>query len=116
VKSYKSRIAEEKRKEEQEQPEWDRATVASDKHRVVTAEDRVAQRIANEVLKDNQKLRGIHSNQSIKKILEKEAKRQLLLETNGVYNPPTMSRVVERGEVNRSDPSNLPYLHKCPAV
>jgi hypothetical protein len=58
----------------------------------------------------------VHSIQSIKKILEKEAKRQLLQETGGVYNPPTMSRVIERGEVNRADPSNLPYLHKCPAV
>ena len=80
-------------------------------------EDRVAARIANEVLRDNNKLRGVHSNQSIKKILEKEAKRQLLIETNGgIYNPPVMSKVVERGIVNKADPSNLPYLHKCPAV
>lgn len=71
----KSRIAEEKSKQDQELPEWDRTTVASDKHRIVTAEDKAAQRIANEVLKDNQKLRGVHSIQSIKKILEKEAKR-----------------------------------------
>jgi len=86
----------------------------SQKHSV---EDRVAARIANEVLKDNSKLKGVHSNQSIKKILEREAKRQLLIETNGgVYNPPVMSKVVERGEVNKADPSNLPYLHKCPAV
>lgn len=41
----------------------------------MSAEDRVAARIANEVLKDNSKLRGVHSNASIKKILEKEAKR-----------------------------------------
>ena len=27
-----------------------------------------------------------------------------------------MIRVNERGEVNKADPSNLPYLHKCPAV
>ena len=41
----------------------------------MTAEDRIASKIANEVLKDNVKLRGVHSNQSIKKILEKEAKK-----------------------------------------
>jgi hypothetical protein len=53
----------------------------------------------------------------MKKILEKEAKRQLLLETNGgVYNPPVMSKINERGSVDKADPSNLPYLHKCPAV
>ena len=82
----------------------------------MTADDKVAQRIANEFLKDNQKLRRVHSIQSIKKILEKEAKRKLLEETGGVYHPPTMSRVIKRGEFKRADPSNLPYLHKCPAV
>lgn len=99
-----------------ENNEWDRSTVASEKKQILTAEDKVAARIANEVLKDNQKLRGVHSNQSIKKILEKEAKRQLLAETGGVYNPPVMVKVQERGAVNKADPSNLPYLHKCPAV
>jgi len=49
--------------------------------------------------------------------LEKEAKRQLLAETNGgVYNPPVISKIQERGAKDASDPSNLPYLHKCPAV
>ena len=77
----------------------------------------MASMIANQVLKDNQKLRGVHSNQSMKKILEREAKRQLLIETNGgVYNPPVMAKINERGEVNKADPSNLPYLHKHPAV
>ena len=83
----------------------------------MTLEEKLASKIANEVLRDNQKLRGVHSNQSIKKILEKEAKRQLLAETNGgVYNPPVISKIQERGAKDASDPSNLPYLHKCPAV
>jgi len=72
--SYKKRVAAEK-KMQGENNEWDRSTVASEKKQILTAEDKVAARIANEVLKDNQKLRGVHSNQSIKKILEKEAKR-----------------------------------------
>ena len=63
----------EKKKEEQDKGEWDRSTVASEKQ--VTAEDRVAAKIASEVLKDNQKLRGVHSKESIKKILVREAKR-----------------------------------------
>jgi hypothetical protein len=68
------------------------------------------------MLKENSKLRGIHSNVSIKKIIEQEARRQLLAETGGVYKAPIVSKVVEKGTVNRADPSNLPYLHKCPAV
>ena len=96
--------------------EWDKTTVASESKNQ-NVEDRIASKIATEMLKDNQKLRGVHSNQSIKKILEKEAKRQLLLETNGgIFVQPVISKIVERGVMNKSDPSNLPYLHKCPAV
>ena len=79
-------------------------------------EDKVAAQIASEVLRDNQKLKGIHSNVSLKKIIEKEAKRQLLDQTGGKYQQPVLSKVIERGRVNKADPSNLPYLHKCPAV
>lgn len=53
--------------------EWD-PSQRSEKQKF-TAEDRMAQKLANEILKDNTKLKGIHSNQSIKMILEKEAKR-----------------------------------------
>lgn len=58
---------------EKEKSEWDRSTVVSDVPR--TLEEKVASRIANEMLKENPKLKGIHSNLSLKKILEKEAKR-----------------------------------------
>ena len=75
----------------------------------------MAKQIANEMLKDNQKLRGVHSNNSIKKIIEQEAKRQLLLGSTE-YQKPVMIKIQERTKVNRADPSNLPYLHKCPAV
>ena len=113
--SFKSLVASEKAKQKSQKQEWDRTTVASSKGKNV--EDKVASQIAEQMLKDNQKLRGVHSNQSIKKILEKEAKRQLLLETNGgVFVQPVIAKIVERGEMNKADPSNLPYLHKCPAV
>ena len=39
----------------------------------LTAEEKMARKIAKEVLKDNSKLRGVHSDASIQKILEKEA-------------------------------------------
>ena len=40
----------------------------------MSTEDKVAARLANEVLRDNAKLKGIHSNQSIQKLLQKAAK------------------------------------------
>lgn len=78
------------KKAEKEKSEWDRSTVVSDAPR--TAEERMAARIANDMLKDNPKLKGVHSNMSLKKILENEAKRQLLAETGGEYNPPIISK------------------------
>ena len=52
----------------------------------------------------------------MKKMLEREAKRQLLAETGGEYIPPTVATLVERGNLDKDDPSNLPHLHKCPYV
>lgn len=97
--SLKSRIAEEKEKEAQQKPEWDRSTVASDTKKNLSVEDKMASKIAKEILKDNQKLKGVHSNQSMQKMLEREAKRQLLIETGGQYNAPVMSKINERGEM-----------------
>jgi hypothetical protein len=115
--SMKSRVAEEKQREAQEKPEWDKSTTTSKRDHKKSAEERVAAKIASEMIRDNQKLRGIHSNTSIKKIIEKEAKRQLLIESGGEpYDGPQVSRILEKGQINRADPSNLPYLHKCPAV
>ena len=67
-----SRVTEVKRKEAGDRPEWNSTTSERKKP---SAEDRVASKIAAEVLRDNAKLRGIHSNNSIKILLEKEAKR-----------------------------------------
>ena len=69
----KSRVAAEKRKEAAKQDEWDRSTVTSQNKR--TVEERVASQIAADILKDNGKLQGVHSKQSMKKLLEREAKK-----------------------------------------
>jgi len=71
--------------------------------------------LAKEVLRDNAKLRGVHSESSIKKLLEKEAKKALL--ANEGYKGPVVS-VIKEKEVNKDeiDPSYLPYLHKNPAI
>lgn len=92
----KARVSKQKKAEAKERPEWDRSTTASQRevkqHRSV--EEKVAAQIASEMLRDNQKLKGVHSGQSLQKIIEAEAKRQLLEETNGgQYNPPIMSKV-----------------------
>ena len=55
--------------------EWDASTTASQKG--LNEEDKIAAKIASEVLKDNAKLRAVHSGQSIKMLLEREAKRQM---------------------------------------
>ena len=99
-------------REDKDKGEWD-PSVKSDINKKMTTEDRIAQKLANEVLKDNVKLRGIHSTHSIKKILENEAKKQLLAE----YKGPLVS-VIKDKEINKDglDPSYLPYLHKNPAI
>ena len=83
----------------------------------------MAQQIASEVLRDNVKLRGVHSKDSIKAILEKEAKKQMVANANnnnainqGAYVEHVVNGVVKSVSVNKAEPSNLPYLHKHPAV
>ena len=113
--SFASRVSEAKKKEAEEKPEWN-ASVTSSKRRI-SAEDRIATKIASEVLRDNAKLRGIHSNNSIKVLLEKEAKRQIAVAAKGgEYTGPVIAVSQEKGLRDKADPSNLPYLHKNPAV
>jgi len=47
----------------------------------------MASQIAAEVLKDNHKLRAVHSKDSIKRILEKEARRQMQMHTDTYTGP-----------------------------
>ena len=55
-------------KEVKDKPDWDASTTATKNK--ASAEDRMASKIAAEVLKENAKLRGVHSKESIKAILE----------------------------------------------
>ena len=70
--SYSQRVSEAKKKEASEKKDWDASTTGEKR---VSAEDKIASKIANEVLRDNAKLRAIHSGPSIKKLLEREAKK-----------------------------------------
>lgn len=59
----------------------------------MNSEDRIAAKIASEVLRDNAKLRAVHSGNSIKQLLEREAKRQLQVANGGNYDGPMISRI-----------------------
>ena len=37
-------------------------------------------------------------------------------DAGGAYEGPVISTIVEKDKRDKSDPSNLPYLHKNPAV
>jgi hypothetical protein len=69
--SYNERVQQAK-KEAEQKPEWDKS-VTSEKR--TSVEDKVASKIAMEVLRDNAKLRAVHSGNSIKQLLEREAKK-----------------------------------------
>lgn len=69
--SYMERISQAK-KEAEQKPEWDKS-VTSEKRNAI--EDKMASKIAMEVLRDNAKLRAVHSGNSIKHLLEREAKK-----------------------------------------
>ena len=75
--SFASRVKEQKQKEIESRPEWNASTTSETRN--MATDDRIASQIANEVLKDNSKLKGVHSKQSVKKILEMEAKKQMNL-------------------------------------
>lgn len=76
---------------EEGRPEWD-GSVKSE--RKLTTEDRVAAQLAAEVLKDNLKLKGVHSKQSLQKILMNEAKKQLM--QNDGYKGPVVSVIKDK--------------------
>ena len=95
---------------EEGRPEWDASVKSESKKNV---EDRIAAKLAQEVLRDNIKLRGVHSHNSIKKLLEKEAMKQIMGDT---YKGPVVSVIKDKEIKDQLDPSYLPYLHKNPAI
>ncbi|OMJ67499.1 hypothetical protein SteCoe_35323 [Stentor coeruleus] len=84
--------------------EWDKST-RGDKISA-TDEERVAKLVADQVLANYPNLKTIHSNASVRRILEREAKNQL--------DGPVITVIKE--ERYKPDASNLPYLHRNPAV
>ena len=52
-----------------EPKEWDKNTV-SDKSSAANIEDKIAKNLADEVLRNYPNMKGVHSNTSIRKLLE----------------------------------------------
>lgn len=113
--SKKSEIMSElKREEERKKDEWDSSTQAERKKQSI--EEKLASKLADQILELNPNLKGIHSKTSMKRMLEKEAARQLISGDGGDYQGPKVAVVKDR-EMNRDiQASNLPYLHKNPAI
>lgn len=108
AKSIKS-IAESARDEvlSEDKPGWNKSVKANENPK--SMEDKIASKIADQVLANAPNLKGIHSKQSIKRILEAEA-----LQTITPTNPKIV--VVKEKGTQQMNPSNLPYLHRNEAV
>ena len=63
-----------KKFQEKAQSDWDATTMNSETKKMTT-EERMARKIAKEVLRDNKKLGAVHSDASLQKLLEREAKK-----------------------------------------
>ena len=112
--SKKSEIMNDLKREEDKKEEWDTSTQADKKK--PSLEEKLASKLADQILESNPNLKGIHSKTSMKKMLEKEATRQLIGADGGGYQGPKVA-ILKDHEMNRDiQASNLPYLHKNPAI
>ena len=112
--SKRSEILDEIKREEREKEDWDASTQGDRKK--PTVEDRLASKLADQILENNPNLKGVHSKISMKKMLEKEAHKQFSLDTGGVYEGPRVATLKDHEMNTKIQASNLPYLHKNPAI
>jgi len=100
--------------EAKEKKEWDNISVTTKKN-AVTLEERIAKHVADEILRNNTEFRHFHSNVSVRKILEKEAKKHME-DVKGIKAPEIVSNKEYFSRKDVQDPNNLPYLHRNPAI
>jgi hypothetical protein len=114
--SKKSEIMNQIQREEMEHKEnWDSSTVG-EKKKKPTAEEKLASRLADQIMEANPNLKNVHSKTSMKKMLEAEAAKQLGTTGGGVYQGPKVATVKDHEMNTNVQASNLPYLHKNPAI
>jgi len=91
------------------QPDWDSSTNAGDEHRG-PGTSASARAVAESMLRENPNLAAKHSTKSLATIVEKGQADALppLRVVTIVENPKVPTKLI--------DPSNLPYLHRNPAV
>ncbi|KRX10893.1 Armadillo-type fold [Pseudocohnilembus persalinus] len=96
--------------------DWERNT----KGETITFEQKIAKLVADEVLRNYKNLGNIHSNKSIRQMLESEATKQLQPSTQDIqqrYDGPNINIVKERQlRKDQVDPNTLPYMHRNPAI
>mmetsp|Transcript_20739 Transcript_20739/g.47484 ORF Transcript_20739/g.47484 Transcript_20739/m.47484 type:complete len:155 (+) Transcript_20739:338-802(+) len=94
------------------QSEWDSSTAVGDTKKSVVSED--ARQMADELLKSNPSLAAKHSVRSLAAIVDKANDTS----TASRLPPLKIVTVVENPRVQEKsvDPSNLPYLHRNPAI
>ena len=93
-------------------------------------EERIAKHVADEIMRNNTEFRHFHSNASIRRILEREAQKHLegnccrefndllihKIETRGIRAPEIVANKEYFSRKDVTDPNNLPYLHRNPAI
>lgn len=112
--SKKSELRDQIKREEREKEDWDRSTQPDRQKK--TVEEKLASKLADQILESNPNLKGVHSKVSMKRMLEKEAARQLIGNDGGGYEGPQVATVKDHEMRRDIQASNLPYLHKNPAI
>ena len=98
----------------QKPADWDATSNSKGNKQSVDMETQIVKHVADEVLRNHSDLNKVHSNASIRKILETEA-RKFFEENKHKPLGPTIAKANEKGE-KEFEASNLPYLHRNPAI
>jgi len=98
-----------------EKKEWDTLSTSTNKKNAVTLEERIAKHVADEIIRNNTQFKHFHSNASVRKILEKEAQKHME-DIKGIKVPEIVSNKEYFTRKDVTDPNNLPYLHRNPAI
>jgi len=112
-KSHQS-ISELKAKMEKHKKDWETMSTTTKKN-AASLEERIAKHVADEILRNNTEFRHFHSNNSVRKILEREAQKHIE-ESRGIRAPEIVSNKEYFLRKDVQDPNNLPYLHRNPAI
>jgi hypothetical protein len=112
--SRKSEVMDDLEREDRRKEDWDASTQGDRKKK--TMEERLATKLADQILENNPNLKGVHSKTSMRKMLEKEAAKHLIDHESGGYAGPMIATVKDHEMRRDIQASNLPYLHKNPAI